>query len=563
MRRMMRPASLVAALVIVVTSFVGSPLPEPAAAAAAPTVIAGKDYATTVFGDPWDFSNPSDLLLDNRGPAYGLSRAVIGGGYATITIAKPAYVSPLWAGYPGSLRLGRDGALPANMIDASTYTRVRLHAFSSSYLSSALQWFSCGAPSGTCIGGMPMSLSAGWNEIDLPIRNNPLMFAAGKQWTGKIQGLRFAMNPKTTVQVRFDYLRVYQPSDNATITWSSPYSSSAQLWWGTGGTAFTPVTGHYAGIVNGAVSQNANSPLSTPVSAYPPDTNFYAVTHDGVAHFVGRTARQPIAIIDSPAAGGCGDYARTVLGRPWTFTSARSLAAWGNAKWMTFSGGAVHATNAPPRQNDPWIRLPVQRGGLDGRVWHHLTIVEGYNGPFDLRNAPGGGTMARVVWMSAGKTFHSQTNDIITYSGKRTITIDLGMNYGTLTESNLPWSLRYAFASYRPVTQLRWDPNEDPGARRWHVYSVRLGRDCATSTSFPMTWHDVNYVPGSTATIYAVNSAGTPYQLTTMAQAAGTNVYWVRAARLAAGRYTLRVDVTSPDGPRYTARAQGVLVIKR
>ncbi|MCU1659790.1 MAG: hypothetical protein JWO57_4446, partial [Pseudonocardiales bacterium] len=141
-------------------------VPLTAARAAAPatqSVATGADFASAAWQDPWDFTNPSDLLLDNGGPASGLIRPSRTGGVVSFSIAGPAYVSPLWAGYPGSLRLGRDGGAAANMINAGAYTRMHLHAYASRPVSVLFEWFTCGAPAPSCLGAMTTGMGAGWN----------------------------------------------------------------------------------------------------------------------------------------------------------------------------------------------------------------------------------------------------------------------------------------------------------------------------------------------------------------------------------------------------------------
>ena len=169
------------------------------------------------------------------------------------------------------------------------------------------------------------------------------------------------------------------------------------------------------------------------------------------------THRAPPAAATTPLA---------TWGTRGRFTSSAqpSLRA-ANIGAVSFSrAGELGATNAGPQRNDPNISLPIARGGINGRVYHRLTIVESYDGPFDLRNAPGGGTMARVLWQYPGHTLLSQTAPLVTFTGKRSITVDMAMSASQLTDRSGRATQRYPFASTSTVTQLRYDPNEDPGA---------------------------------------------------------------------------------------------------
>ena len=82
------------------------------------------------------------------------------------------YVSPVWGGYDdpavggtaGALRLGRDGDVPANMIDPTVYTHFSMRAYASTPIDAGLIWFSC--PQGvksSCGGGMPFGMQQGWH----------------------------------------------------------------------------------------------------------------------------------------------------------------------------------------------------------------------------------------------------------------------------------------------------------------------------------------------------------------------------------------------------------------
>jgi hypothetical protein len=54
------------------------------------TVLAGRDYATTTFADPWDYSNGADLVLD-AGPTMGLTAPSMSGGMVSF-VTHSAYV---------------------------------------------------------------------------------------------------------------------------------------------------------------------------------------------------------------------------------------------------------------------------------------------------------------------------------------------------------------------------------------------------------------------------------------------------------------------------------------
>jgi hypothetical protein len=108
-----------------------------ASAQTAATAVATADYATELFGDPWDFSNPEDLLLDGGltldagGPTVGLRDAEVRAGQLTWSMSRAGYLSPVWGGYPGALYLGREAGAPERQVDASRFTRLSIHMFAS------------------------------------------------------------------------------------------------------------------------------------------------------------------------------------------------------------------------------------------------------------------------------------------------------------------------------------------------------------------------------------------------------------------------------------------------
>ena len=107
--------------------------------------------------------------------------------------------------------------------------------------------------------------------------------------------------------------------------------------------------------------------------------------------------------------------------------------------------------------------------------------------------------MGRVVW-SRSDGRGGQTGPVLTYSGPRTLSFDMGLPDDQLLEPDDPGS---PFLSDNAVTILRWDPNEDRGGRRWYVKDVQLRSDFATTGSFPIVWEDGAYAAGGTAKLVA------------------------------------------------------------
>jgi hypothetical protein len=551
---------------------------QQAGADSPPAVVpAASDFATDTWSDPWDFSNSADLNL-NVGPTMNLKSAKISGGVLRFFAmrGKKGYFSPLWGGYPGSLLSGRDGGLAQNKINASVYKDVRIHVWVANNLNAALYWFTCYQKRTSCIGGMPVYLTKGWNDFVAPIANNSTLVNRGKAWTGSITDLRFAFNAGTTTEVRVDDIRVTAP----TVT--IPVSLGTQLWWTDGSvdpSAITPASSivyddhlkkganqitadlntatksivslsHWTqvgGAHNGAwdgirwYSDRKSQPID--VSGFPPGSKFYTVaTSGGAATLAAQVADRPLPVVTSPTQAGCGDYATSTLGHPW-LTSKSDVKLF-SAKLKSFKKGKLTAVNARiskvQPKNDPHVNFRLGKNGIDGRTWYRLTIVESYQGAFNLGSGAGGGTMSRVIWKLPGKTGLAQTADLVTYAGKQTIFVDLHTNPKILDETEIRSADRYGFNS-RKVTLFRFDPNEDRGSRVWSLYSVILAKDCATTSTYNVTWHDNNFAAGTTVNVIAFDAkTGRSVVLNTapIAEGAGTNSYTLDANALTADGVT-------------------------
>lgn len=544
-RHMIRTRTAVAAAALAAVGVV-APLTT-TASAEQPTVPSGPvaeapDYASQVFADPWDFSNRDDLKTD-LGPAGKLSAPSSASGRLTFKITGSGYVSPVWGGYPGSLYLERDGSRSGNQIDASTYTHVSLRAYASSQASGNLVWFTCPGLASSCQGAMPATLRAGWNTYSFLLKNNPAM-GKTKEWAGLVHGLRWGLNGSSTgTTVTFDWMRLYRGGVSGSVSG--------------GGSAVR--------VHDGTSSWNSwcGSSLCTSLdlSMLPPGTYRFATgTSEPAAENYSSSVQvvaRPRPVVLNPTEAGCGDWAKSARsGNRWDFNQATDVKKRSNATGST-TNGIAYGTNASPVINDPMLHLSLGSKVIDGRKWRRVTFTMGYDGPFNLADVKGGGTMARVMWQRAESgTNWLQTNDIVTYSGNRTYTVDLGAT--GINEPNA--SYRYPITSSAKVTGLRIDPNEDRGARKWRVYDVRLAYTCYVPRggSFPITFKDNAFTAGSTSSVYVVASS-TPRTsggtlVGTVSQASGTNtVTWKAPAGQAVGTYW--VYVSTSNGTSTVVRA--------
>ena len=534
------------------------PLSDQAVALAADTAgAAGHDYATDVFGDPWDYSNGEDMLLDPGGPTGGTANPSIGNGMATMRFGSDGNVSPLWGGYTGSMLLGRDGGRAGNALASNKYRHVAFQAYSDRDVPAGLFWFNCpgGGVGSECGGGMSFWLKAGWNVyLFTPTTSGfggwPL------SWGGSLNGLRISVSPGSAGSFfAMDWMRVFEPNSGAGVAWTNPGGGAAEVIWDIDGDNANNVAGSPNWGVLAGVSASSGT---VDLSMLPPGNYRVGIRKNGAySNFSNVTLTAPIPRIITPNAVGDRDYATTVLGNPWDMNGPDDVASIGGATNVSYAGGQLAATNTT---NDPFAWLRLGGGGIDSRVYRNLTITSSYDGPFNLADVAGGGTMARVIWSRGGSGAVSQTNDILTYSGTRTVSIDMGLPDGDLVE---PGTGSQSFVSSVPITGLRWDPNEDRGARRWYVQDVQLRSDFATTGSFPITWQDAAYAAGGTAKITAdTDKSGCDGR--TVANGvpvnAGTNTTVWDTAGVPAGRYWLCLTITRGSAVT-SGYAGGVLVV--
>jgi hypothetical protein len=505
-----------------------------------PVVAEAPDYASQTFADPWDFSNRDDLKTD-KGPAGKLTSPSLANGQLAFTITGGGYISPVWGGYPGSLFLDRDGSKSGNRVAAGTYTHVSLRIYASQNTSAGFMWFTCPGLSKDCEGGMAAGFRAGWHTYDFALVNHG--YGLPKAWSGAVHGLRLAFNGSASgTKLALDWMRLYRPGVSGTVT--------------TGGTSIlvddgVSTTPWAAPCVKGSTS------CAVDLSLLPPGTYRFAdaaspSTWSSPVTLVARA--RPVVL--NPTDAGCGDWAKSMRsGNRWDFNESGDVKKKVNATGGV-SSGAFAGTNAAPTVNDPQLHLAMPRV-IDGRKWRRITFTMSYAGAFNLADTAGGGTMARVMWQRAESgTAWLQTSDIVTYSGTRAYTIDLGA--AGVNESTAPY--RYPITSSSKVTALRIDPNEDRGYRKWRVYDVRLAATCSVPRggSFPLTFTDKAFTAGATASVYVVPSTTARTSGGTLVgrvnEVSGTNtVTWRVPSGQATGSYW--VYVVTSNGTSSVARA--------
>ncbi len=516
---------------------------------------AGHEYATDVFADPWDYSNGDDLLLDG-GPAMNATNPQVGNGTASMHFTDNGYISPIWGGYGGPLFTGRDGGKPGQELNTDKYHSVSFQAYSNRDVGAGLFWFNCprAVVGSDCGGGIPIGLKAGWHTYTF----TPGASAFGGwpvAWGGTVTGLRLAVSPGGAgSDFVLDWFRAYQPNSGAAYTYTNSGGGTGEIVWD----ADSDTNNNTDSQSNWGVLATVNNASGTvDLSGLPAGNYRVGVRRSGVVSSWNQvTLSSPLPRFITPNAVGDKDYASTVLKNPWDMNAGDDIAAIGNATNVSYSGGQLAATNT---SNDPYAALRLGAGGIDSRIYHNVSITSDYDGSFDLRDAPGGGTMGRVVW-SRGDGQGGQTSPVLTYAGPRTVTFDLGLPDNQILEPDNPGA---SFVSNNPITALRWDPNEDPGVRRWYLKDVQLRSDFATTGTFPIVWQDASGEPGGSASLIA-DTDRTGCDGRTIASGlpvnAGANTTNWNTAGVPNGRYWLCLTITRGNAVT-SGYAGGVLVV--
>jgi hypothetical protein len=510
--------------------------PSPAAVGAAP------DYASEAFSDPWDYENEDDQRLDAMAGMLNVVNQRLEAGRLVFETADGASFDPIIT-WPGDMDWGRDGALHA--IDAARYTRLSFRMRSISRAAGGVFWFNCPTREPSCQGGMPFQVEAGWRTYDLELA--PAFAGAPLAWSGQITGLRIM--PGNTGVVEVNWMRLYRPTSPVTVQWSDSNPGNAMdLLYDTdddrsNNIADNPGWGVWATVArSGATNQ---TPF--PAAAYPPGTyRFYAVDAGMASDYSSPLLIDgpPLPVIENPDLAGGAGYASVVQGDAWDFSQPSDLAAVANATDIEVANGVLSATNAGPNPNDPQVELPLA-APIDATRFHRLLFTLSYDGPFGLQDAPGGGTMARLAWTvaGAGPNDYQELEDVVIYQGINRVVVDLATSPPTLVNDEGQLAPKLGWVG-RQVTSVRLDPNEDPGARRWHLDDVQLAEDDTGAGAFDIAFRDGAWEEGTTADLF-VDSDAAGFDGTRIAAGvpvtAGANVYRWAPTDLAAGTYWVYV----------------------
>jgi hypothetical protein len=570
----------------------------------------GADFATTVLGDPWDFTERTDwvhMYSDNEAgvSAWSGTPTQTGGVFRGVSSGIAPSVQLLYQGIDGALNtVGKNGV--RTPIDANRYRRLSFRARRSVGTPDVLDrvaafWF----PDTSQAGGgfalwqargvyagyqhanmMPVAAQTGATyqiyrvDLDAPLQ------ASGVAWTGSIKGFKVRLGWSSTVQnatVDLDWVRLTERGNSAAIR--------RLQWSGLGGRVVLRGTHAQSGDViqiypegtSGAVDFADNSFLDWDYGYLPPGT--WTITAQGSSASRSATlnidAAPVVSVLDPDVEGGR-DFATTVIGDAWDLTNVqdvqRNNASLRHLTSATFDengllgttrGGSYASGCANDSCPDPYVQFLDDGFGagppiIDASTYHRLSFTLDYDHHElmvgqALSDTWGG--VARVAWAqsdSTGFTPYTITQDIVVVDGGPVrYQMDLA-SFTDLTTLEAPIATLWQ----GQIGTFRIDINESEAPRAFRLSNVKLTADDAPNGSgfFPIRWQiaDATYTANvanaggadATMTLFYdtdLNPASGRVQIAAGVNAASGVHYW-NMAGLAPGVYYIYAVVTDGTG---------------
>lgn len=540
---------LLAGLAVGIMLLLAAP-PGPAAAAEAPSlstrvVQSTPDHWTDTLGDPLDYRNTEDQILAPG--AYQHISPRLETGQLRWTKTKTMDVALVFAGYgPSAFAIGREGI--ANPIDSSRYTHLSLRLRSEQRNAAEIWWDNCGPDRGRCVNRTGFVVQPGWNTYVVPLSDGG--------WSGRPVEVRLSVHGDgTAVPMALDWARLYQPGETVQVTYTG-----TSLYWDADGDRSNNRDEH----PGWGQLDTGGGTATFPADAFPPGTyRFYA---DDGSYSEPLEVDAPAPVFDAPHEEGGADYAATVTGDPWDFRQRTDVARFGNVDEVRFADGVLHGRNAGPQRADPYM---LMRTGapIDTSRYHRLTVETTLAGPFDLSHSAGGGSHGRFLWRHTGQAtspHYYNSKEIVVYPNIRRYTVDL---HTTPREHIAETDAAHRSGWQGHVEAFRYDPNEDPGPRRWTVSELSLRADHETSNdAFDIRWHDASPAgdrPTTVSLYYDTVRGGTRHLIAAdVAQRAGENRYRWDTRAVPNGRYWITAVAERDNGTVGYGSASGPLAVR-
>jgi hypothetical protein len=182
-----------------------APPPPPPPTPPAPVAGPVTDYASDVFSDPWDFSNPEDFDTTPNVVSGNVTNLSMPGGLLHLDTNGSGDID-LARTIMGSIPYGRDSR--AHPIDASKYTALTFSMRSTAADNTStgqVMYFTCPQLSPACQGNVPFVKRGGsaFTTYDFNLTGSH----GGVAWSGLVYGVRI-IPASTTASIDFDWIRL-------------------------------------------------------------------------------------------------------------------------------------------------------------------------------------------------------------------------------------------------------------------------------------------------------------------------------------------------------------------
>ncbi len=571
------------------------------------TLLEGDDYFTDILNDPMDFDKRRDLLKESNYDDSSVT--AIDGVWSGATLNTAAAVLPLYQGPHGSTATVAGAASVGNNgitypLDASKYT-----SFSSiSSINDAAQrsikaiaWTK-GYADPTFAGTDQKKIwKDSYNTNTNPIVNHGsgedildiIDLSTVPAWSGEITGILYDQSPgaKAGTIEKYKMFRVFDP-DSApqhTISWSYSDLPSYAV-----AAAFPPKVSIYVDSDNsgfdGALisrvplyNDSSTQSLTTgsgsftfPSASLPPgDYYFYTKLSDNVdndtvvatSQYSGKLTinAKPKIVFNNPSYTSGEDFATANLNNPWDFNDAAditnlSLSDNHSSKQIKdyifqddyFTGTAFIPTGSAQSETEAQVWLNTSFPILTSK-YKYLTYELELDPTGYGHDKLGKGWMARISWYNIGFVQDgSITNDIVTYEGLRSYSLDLSTVSLEHEETGLP---NKGWNSIPQATLLRIDPSETSTDTIFKLHDVKLTANPEpdyTTNQFEIKF-DLSDKENNASTIeFFVDTDKTGHDGTSLGVAQYTtgnsNTYTFSTLNMAQGDYYIYAKVTDSVG---------------
>lgn len=443
--------------------------------AAGVTVAEMDEFATDVFGDPWDMNEVTDLEhyrnIANSTFEDGIYSANlnVGGGNERIILLSAGAINNT------ALRTGKIGYNFPIDADKYRYLTFRLYKSCTNCNSGYVQWFADDTYTNAVMGAaQPYSMPspAGWHTVTVDLKGSPL-WRGEKNWSGTIRELIIhPFSGPVGAEVRFDWARLTTKDPRT----SRPYTIN---WTGGNGTHdiyLSPgdkVLSSDDILVESNVDANPGS-YTMQTGVFPSGSYYIGLdTDSGVVWSPGKLTvnSAPQVTILKPSKTSGEEFAQSVLGNAWDMSDSTDLNDVSIIDWNTcvanpsFSGIYRATITACPISNGVFtdarfilgnMHSPDFDATIDTQKYRYLSFRYKLEGEQDVAH----GWIARFGWSRHGEQGQKteatvMSRDIILYEGWNTYKLDL--QAADIIDENHP--VKQTWQDSKP-NRLRFDPAE-------------------------------------------------------------------------------------------------------